>query len=48
MKIPKLLLLTGLISFTALAQEVTPNNQSKFDDVTYRRSNVYRSAYADL
>jgi hypothetical protein len=33
-----------LSAATLVAQEVTPNNQPKFDDVMYRRGNVYRSA----
>ncbi|KOS05333.1 peptidase M1 [Flavobacterium akiainvivens] len=44
MKLPRLLLLTGLISLTAAAQEVIPNNQHLFDDVMYRRGNDYRAA----
>lgn len=44
MRISGLLLLSGLLSFTAFSQEVLPNNQSLFDDVMYRRGNVYRSA----
>lgn len=44
MKIPKLFLLLCLSGLTSFAQEVIPNNQSKFDDVMYRRGNSYRSA----
>jgi hypothetical protein len=44
MKIIKHLLLFSLFSLGALAQEVTKNNQYLFDDVMYRRGNVYRSA----
>jgi hypothetical protein len=44
MRIPKLLVLLSLTGLTAVAQEVNPNNQSEFDDIGYRRSNVYRSA----
>lgn len=44
MKVSKLLLLAGLTSLTAFSQEVIPNNQPKFDDITYRRGNDYRSA----
>lgn len=44
MKIPKLLLLFCFSGLTAFAQEIVPNNQSKFDDIMYRRGNVYRSA----
>lgn len=44
MKITKSLLFFGLLGFTAFAQEIVPNNQSKFDDITYRRGNVYRAA----
>jgi hypothetical protein len=44
MKFQKILLLTGLMAVSAHAQEVSPNNQSKFDDITYRRGNDYRSA----
>jgi len=32
------------ISIAVQSQDVTPNNQSKFDDVMYRRGNGYRSA----
>jgi len=44
MKIKSILLLTGLVSLSAIAQEVLPNNQGKFDEVAYRRGNVYRAA----
>ncbi len=44
MKITRQLLLIGLMSTAAFAQEVAKNNQPKFDDVAYRRGNVYRSA----
>ena len=44
MRLPKLLLFLGFISLTAMAQEVVPNNQNKFDDVMYRRGNEYRAA----
>ncbi|KGO94870.1 M1 family metallopeptidase [Flavobacterium subsaxonicum] len=44
MRIPKLLLLLSLTGLTAFAQEAQPTNQSKFDDVMYRRGNEYRSA----
>ncbi|MXN90405.1 M1 family peptidase [Flavobacterium sp. Sd200] len=44
MKVPKLLLLAGLTSLTAFSQEIIPNNQPKFDDITYRRGNDFRSA----
>ncbi|MFD2602872.1 M1 family metallopeptidase [Flavobacterium suzhouense] len=44
MRIPKFLLLFCFSSLTAFAQEVVPNNQSKFDEIMYRRGNVYRSA----
>ncbi|MNJ95096.1 hypothetical protein D3C87_128000 [compost metagenome] len=44
MRIPKFLLLFCLIGLTSFAQEVIQNNQSKFDDIMYRRGNVYRSA----
>ena len=44
MKIPKLLLLLCLSGLASFAQEIIPNNQSKFDDVMYRRGNTYRSA----
>ena len=44
MRIPKFLLLFCLTGLTAFAQEVIQNNQSKFDDIMYRRGNVYRSA----
>jgi hypothetical protein len=44
MKINKLLLFTGLLGLTAVAQEILPNNQGKFDEVAYRRGNVYRAA----
>jgi hypothetical protein len=40
----KLLLLFCFSGLTAFAQEVIQNNQSKFDDVMYRRGNTYRSA----
>ena len=40
----KLLCILSLIGFNATAQEVVPNNQSKFSDVNYRRGNVYRAA----
>ena len=29
---------------TAFAQDPEPNNQSKFDDIMYRRGNTYRAA----
>lgn len=44
MRITKFLLLFCLTGFTAFAQEAIQNNQSKFDDIMYRRGNVYRSA----
>jgi len=44
MRIPKLLMLLTLTGLSAFAQEVLPTNQSKFDDVTYRRGNEYRAA----
>lgn len=44
MKLTKSLLFFSLIGYTAFAQEVVPNNQSKFDDITYRRGNEYRAA----
>ncbi|MES2485266.1 MAG: M1 family metallopeptidase [Bacteroidota bacterium] len=44
MRLPKLLLFLGLTSLTAMAQEIIPNNQSKFDDIMYRRGNDYRAA----
>jgi hypothetical protein len=44
MIIKRSLLFLSFLSFTALAQEVVKNNQSKFDDIAYRRGNVYRSA----
>lgn len=44
MRISKLLLLFCLSGLTSFAQEVIQNNQSKFDDVMYRRGNTYRSA----
>lgn len=44
MKITRSLLLLGLLGCTAFAQEAVKTNQSQFDDVMYRRSNVYRSA----
>ncbi|MCO6149303.1 M1 family metallopeptidase [Flavobacterium sp. NRK1] len=44
MRIPKILLLFCLSGLTSFAQEVLQNNQYKFDDVMYRRGNVYRSA----
>lgn len=46
MRLQKLKLLSFfiLISSLSFAQEVEPNNQSEFDDVTYRRGNVYRTA----
>lgn len=37
-------LLVVLVGQPLFAQDVAPNNQSKFDDVMYRRGNVYRSA----
>jgi hypothetical protein len=40
----KAYLLLSLLGLSAFAQEAAPNNQPKFDDVAYRRSNVYRSA----
>ncbi|OIQ18657.1 MAG: peptidase M1 [Flavobacterium sp. MedPE-SWcel] len=40
----KLALLFSLLGYVAFAQEVVPNNQSLFDDIGYRRGNVYRSA----
>ncbi|WP_159799047.1 M1 family metallopeptidase [Flavobacterium sp. MK4S-17] len=43
MRIRKILLLF-LLGATAFAQEVKQNNQPLFDDITYRRGNVYRSA----
>lgn len=44
MRIPKFLLLFCFSGLTAFAQDVVPNNQSKFDEIMYRRGNVYRSA----
>ena len=44
MKILKLGLLLSLTGLTAFGQEVMENNQDKFDDIMYRRGNVYRSA----
>lgn len=44
MKQPLSLLLFCLMGATAFAQEVLQNNQPKFDDVMYRRGNIYRSA----
>lgn len=46
MRLQKLKLLSFfiLISSWGFAQEVEPNNQSAFDDNTYRRGNVYRTA----
>lgn len=44
MRIPKLLLLFCISGLASFAQEVIPNNQSKFDNVMYRRGNAYRSA----
>jgi hypothetical protein len=44
MRLPNLLLFIGLTGLSALAQEVLPNNQAKFDDVMYRRGNEYRAA----
>lgn len=46
MKLQKLkrVLLVSLLGYAGFAQEVVPNNQSKFDDIGYRRGNVYRSA----
>src|SRR5688572_29520744 len=44
MRTSKLLLLFCLSGLTSFAQEVIQNNQSKFDDVMYRRGNIYRSA----
>ena len=44
MRIPKILLLFCLSGLTSFAQEVLQNNQYKFDDIMYRRGNVYRSA----
>jgi hypothetical protein len=44
MMLNKIVLFAGIVSLSAVAQEVTPNNQAKFDDVTYRRGNVFRSA----
>jgi len=44
MRIPKIALLLCISGLTAFAQEIIPNNQSKFDDVMYRRGNTYRSA----
>jgi hypothetical protein len=37
-------LLLLVLGGTVFAQEVTPNNQSAFDDVMYRRGNAYRAA----
>lgn len=44
LKTIKTLLLCSILGSTTFAQEAVPNNQAKFDDVTYRRGNVYRSA----
>lgn len=44
MRLTKLLFVSCLTGLTSFAQEVLPNNQSKFDDIMYRRGNVYRSA----
>ncbi|NDI99230.1 M1 family metallopeptidase [Flavobacterium sp. LaA7.5] len=40
----KVVFLFSLLGYISFAQEVVPNNQSKFDDIGYRRGNVYRSA----
>lgn len=44
MKTSKFVLLACLASMTAFAQDPEPNNQSKFDDIMYRRGNTYRAA----
>jgi len=44
MRITRSLLFFSFLGFTALAQDIAPNNQPKFDDVASRRGNVYRSA----
>ena len=44
MRLNKSYLFIAFFGFTAFAQEADKNNQSDFDDITYRRSNVYRSA----
>ncbi|WP_313114319.1 M1 family metallopeptidase [Aequorivita sediminis] len=37
-------LLFSVVSFTLYAQDVNPNNQSLFDNFTYRQGNEYRTA----
>lgn len=44
LKTIKLLFAFVLIGHTSFAQQAEPNNQPKFDDIMYRRGNVYRSA----
>lgn len=44
MKLNLSLFLLTLLGYTAIAQEVVPNNQSEFDDIGYRRGNEYRAA----
>ncbi len=40
----KVVFLFSLLGYIGFAQEAAPTNQSKFDDIGYRRGNVYRSA----
>ncbi|AXG74688.1 M1 family peptidase [Flavobacterium arcticum] len=40
----KIVFLVSLLGYIGFAQEAAPTNQSKFDDIGYRRGNVYRSA----
>lgn len=44
MKIRFSLLFTAIVGFSAVAQEPVKNSQGLFDDISYRRGNVYRSA----
>lgn len=39
-----IMLLFSVVSFTLNAQDVNPNNQSLFDNFTYRQGNEYRTA----